>query len=57
MSTMDGGSDAPEDDSIWNSAESAKQIQSLGKVEQVWHGGIALWAVNDDIKKYRISYA
>ena len=54
---MDGGSDAPEDDSIWNSAESAKQIQSLGKVEQVWHGGIALWAVNDDIKKYRISYA
>lgn len=31
---MDSGSDGPEGDTIWESAESAKQIQRLGQVEQ-----------------------
>jgi hypothetical protein len=40
MSAMDESSNVAEEDSIWSSAESAKQIQKLGQVEQVLQPGV-----------------
>jgi hypothetical protein len=51
MSAMDDSSNAAEEDSIWLSAESAKQIQKLGQVEQVSNTNPVFMAINDDIKK------